>query len=42
MENLIYSFLNASVLFFIYKTEAFVEYVKLFRLGKLFEIEEYE
>ncbi len=42
MENLIYSFLNASILFFLYKTDAFVEYVKLFRLGKLFEIDKYE
>ena len=42
MENLIYAFLNASVLFFLYKTEAFVEYAKLFRLNKAFEIDDYE
>ena len=42
MEPIIYSFLNAVFLFFMYDTEAFVEYVKLFRLNKLFKIKEYE
>tara|TARA_Y100000004_G_C8690763_1_gene317338 strand:+ start:250 stop:597 length:348 start_codon:yes stop_codon:yes gene_type:complete len=42
MESLVYSFLNASILFFLYKTDAFVEYVKLFRLEKVFEIDKYE
>ena len=42
MEALVYSFLSASILFFMYETEAFVEYVKLFRLNKLFEIDKYE
>ena len=42
MEDLIYAFLNASVLFFLYKTDVFVEYVKLFRLNKHFEVDEYE
>tara|TARA_B100000959_G_C14380671_1_gene378027 strand:+ start:57 stop:404 length:348 start_codon:yes stop_codon:yes gene_type:complete len=42
MEHLLYSFLNASLLFFLYKTEAFVEYSKLFRLGKIFGIDKYE
>ena len=42
MEALVYSFLNASVLFFLYDTEAFVEYVKLLKLNKAFEIDKYE
>jgi hypothetical protein len=42
MEGIIYSFLNASFLFFLYETEAFVEYIKLFRLNKFFEIDKYE
>ena len=42
MDYLVFSFLNATLLFFMYDTEAFVEYVKLFRLNKLFEIERYE
>ena len=42
MEGLIYSFLGASFLFFLYDTEAFVEYVKLFRMNKLFEMDKYE
>jgi len=42
MEALVYSFLGASILFFLYETEAFVEYIKLFRLHKPFEIDKYE
>ena len=42
MEFVVYSFLNVSLLFFMYHTDAFVEYVKLFRLNKLFEIDNYE
>ena len=42
MEALIYSFFGASFLFFLYETEAFVEYVKLFRANKLFEMDKYE
>jgi len=42
MDHLVFSFLNAAFLFFMYHTEAFVEYIKLFRLNKLFEIEKYE
>jgi hypothetical protein len=42
MEHLVYSFLNASLLFFLYNTDAFVEYVGLLRLGKLFRVEKYE
>ena len=42
MEALVYSFLIASILFFVYETDAFVEYVKLFRLNKLLEVDKYE
>ena len=42
MEALVYSFLSASILFFVYETEAFVEYVKLLRLNKLLEVDKYE
>jgi len=42
MEGLVYSFFNASFLFFLYDTEAFIEYVKLLRMDKLFEVDKYE
>jgi len=42
MESIVYSFLGASVLFFLYDTDALVEYAKLFRLHKPFEIDKYE
>ena len=42
MEHLVYSFLNASLLFYMYDTDAFVEYVRLFKLNKFFKIEKYE
>ena len=42
MEALVYPFLVANVLFFLYETDFFVQYVKLFRLSKLFKIKEYE
>ena len=42
MEHLVYSFLNAALLFYMYDTAAFVEYVRLFRLDKLLQIEKYE
>jgi hypothetical protein len=42
METIVYPFLVSVVLFYIYETDFFVEYVKLFRLGKLFKIKEYE
>ena len=42
MEAIVYSFLGASLLFFIYDTEAFVEYSKLFKLNKVLEIDKYE
>ena len=42
METIAYPFLVSVVLFYIYETDFFVEYVKLFRLGKFFKIEEYE
>lgn len=42
MEGVIFSFFNATFLFFLYETEAFVEYAKLLKLRKLFEIDKYE
>ena len=42
MEGIVYSFLGASFLFFIYDTDAVVEYIKLFRMDKLFEVDKYE
>ena len=42
MEGIVYSFLISVFLFFLYDTDAFVEYVKLFRVGKLFEMDKYE
>lgn len=42
MELLAYPFLVSVILFYMYETDVFVEYVKLFRLGKLFKIKEYE
>ena len=42
METIAYPFLVSIVLFYIYETDFFVEYIKLFRLGKLFNIKEYE
>lgn len=42
MESLVYPFLVSVLLFYIYETDFFVEYVKLFGLAKLFKIKEYE
>ena len=42
MEAIIYSFLIANILFFVYETDFFVQYVKLFRLNRLFRINKYE
>ncbi len=42
MESIIYPFLVSLVLFYVYETDFFVQYVKLFRLGKLFKVNEYE
>lgn len=42
MEAIIYSFLVANILFFVYETDFFVQYVKLFRLNKIFKVNEYE
>lgn len=42
MEAIVSSFLGASILFFVYETDVVVEYAKLFRLNKLFEIDKYE
>jgi hypothetical protein len=42
MELLAYPFLVSVLLFYIYETDVFVEYIKLLRLGKLFKIKEYE
>ena len=42
MELIVYPFLVSIVLFYIYETDFFVQYVKLFRLNKLFKIKEYE
>ena len=42
MELLAYPFLVSVILFYMYETDVFVEYVKLFRLNKLFKIKEYE
>jgi hypothetical protein len=39
---MIYPFLVAVVLFFLYETDFFLAYVKLFRLEKLFGVENYE
>ena len=40
METIAYPFLVSIVLFYIYETDFFVEYIKLFRLGKLFKIKD--
>ena len=42
MEVIVYPFLVSVILFYMYETDVFVEYVKLFRLGKLFKIKQYE
>ena len=42
MEHIIWSFLLSSLLFFVYNTDAFVEYVSLFRLKKIFNVDKYE
>ena len=42
MEVLVYPFLVATVLFYIYETDFFVQYIKLFGLKKVFKVDEYE
>ena len=42
MEEIIYPFLIANILFFVYETDFFIQYVKLFGLGKLFGVDKYE
>ena len=42
METIAYPFLVSIALFYVYETDFFVQYVKLFGLSKLFNIEEYE
>ena len=42
MEAIIYPFLVANILFFVYETDFFVQYAKLLRLNKPLGIDEYE
>ena len=42
MEHIFYSFLASTILFFLYKTDVFVEYVRLFRLNRLLLIDKYD
>ncbi len=42
MEYILWSFLNSSLLFLLYNTDAFVEYASLLRLKKIFNIDKYE
>ena len=42
MEHIVWAFLISSFLFFLYNTDAFVEYVSLFRLKKVFRLDKYE
>lgn len=42
MEAIVYTFLVANILFFMYETDFFVQYVKLFRLNKVFGVDNYE
>ncbi len=42
MEALVYPFLVANILFYLYETDFFVQYAKLFGLTKVFGIDRYE
>jgi hypothetical protein len=42
MEAIFYSFLIANILFFMYETDFFVQYIKLFKLSKVFGVNKYE
>ena len=42
MEHIFYSFLVSTVLFFLYQTDVFVEYVRLLRLKRLFALDKYD
>jgi len=42
MEYIIYSFLASLILFFNYNTDVFVQYVRLFRLNRLFGVDKYD
>lgn len=42
MEYIFYSFIASLALFFLYKTDVLVEYVRLFRLSKLFFVDKYD
>ena len=42
MEAIVYPFLVANILFYVYETDFFVQYVKLFRLNKLLGVDNYE
>ena len=42
MELVAYPFLVANILFFVYETDFFIQYVKLLGLSKVFKIDEYE
>ena len=42
MEALVYPFLVSIILFYVYETDFFVQYVKLFGLSRVFGIKEYE
>jgi len=42
MEAIVYPFLIANILFFMYETDFFVQYAKLLRLNKLLGMDEYE
>ena len=42
MELIVYPFLVSIVLFYFYETDFFVEYAKLFGLGKAFKLDEYK
>jgi hypothetical protein len=42
MEALVYPFLVSNILFFVYETDFFVEYIRLLRLNKVFKIDKYE
>ena len=39
MEALVYPFLVSNILFFVYETDFFVEYIKLFRLNRVFGVD---
>ena len=42
MEHIFYSFLASAILFFLYQTDVLVEYVRLFKLNKLFVLDKYD